>query len=296
MNGSNNVIFTIEKNSKQSIQRSKQNSELEVEKSSDILGTMILDELKEARSYDSAVSSVPNFNSLKGKDMVPILHKTAWTNDTNDDIEEEENNTSTLKYIILAITKVFQKMYRKLETSFTLQGVYGILIPVLVVAISNIITIWPQNNVILYPAYWYEFLVPTIFGFIVISTANTLIEGSIVLENDKLWSKYTFLILFVINTSGFVAAYVSVYGIWVAALRYRHPMPFVGTFCAQIAYVLKVIIFWFLSPPDLRIRNKQYRNRLKSYVCLFPIAMIMSLEYTQLSSLFFRVPLKCEKS
>ena len=210
-------------------------------------------------------------------------------------IEDKQYASSSTNYNI-HLSTLQAKMENTKEAfkrSTCLQGLSGGIIVALIVLYSTIITLWPQNNVIRYPEYWFEPLGPIITGYLVVDVANTITNATIVMNIDRLksWKKYFQLLMSI--AIGYVASYVSIYVIWVHGLSYRHPMPFIGNVCMSISYIVKVISFWFLFPPNER-ENKDFRKRLLGYMCLFPLFFLIAQAYTQLSSLFFSVPLNIQ--
>ena len=205
-----------------------------------------------------------------------------------------EDNEGVMESITKPINRFIQ-MFRNIpiyftKKSFLLQGICGGLILLFAVAISAIITLWPQHDIILYPECWYEPLGPIIVGYLTISTANVLVDCWTVMKVDMIWSWNSYLELFLSTLLGFVVPYVAFYIVWVYVLLKPHPMPFIGHICLGIAYLSKSLAFWFLFPPNLRVDNKVFRSRLLSYLSLFPIYFLIGIGYTQISSLFFVVP------
>ena len=216
-------------------------------------------------------------------DSDPKEKKMCWSEDQVGVMESIRNTINlfinTFKNIPLYFTK----------KSFLLQGISGGLILLFAVAISAIITLWPQHDIILYPEYWYEPLGPNIVGYLTISTANLLIDAWTVMKVDVIWSWSSYLELFLSTLLGFVVPYVAFYIVWVYFFEKRHPMPFIGQICLCMAYLSKSLSFWFLFPHNLRVHNKVFRRRLLSYLSLFPIYFLIGIGYTQISSLFFVV-------
>ena len=94
------------------------------------------------------------------------------------------------------------------------------------------------------------------------------------------------------NSFGFSFTYILIYVIWTIALDYNFPMPFTGHICVIATYPWKISTFWFLFPASMRINNKAFRQRLKSYMALFPITLFTGVVYSQIPTLFLVVPIK----
>ena len=203
----------------------------------------------------------------------------------------EDSETSDFSGITLEST-VLHQLNKIFDNSLLLQGLCGVIVLCMSILWSSSVTLIPQTNIILYPEYWYEPLGPTILGYLSVQCALTGIDCSLVMNvdivNERQWK--IFLKLFFASTLGFVVPYISIYFIWTSINEQRHPMPFVGQICAVIAYIMKVIAFWFIFPHNLRVNNKQFRKRLINYMILFPLYSFFTLGYSNLSMVFFAVP------
>ena len=192
------------------------------------------------------------------------------------------------QFISNLLTKLFCWSLPK-ESLLTLT-IYSILLPLFSIAMSTVITILPQHNVIENPKYWYEPIVITLLGYYVVATAKTQLECSILMKSNWILTWKTFFHLFLWASFGYFVPYVMIHLVWVYAFRYPHPMPFVGQICAIISYVPSLLSLWFQFPAQLRIEDRQYRSRLVAYLSLFPLNILLAIGYSQVSSLFFRVP------
>ena len=178
----------------------------------------------------------------------------------------------------------------KFKESLLMQGLSGILIPCLAIAISAITISWPQHNIILYPDYWYEPLGQLIFIHNSIGVAMSLMDCFVVMKADVVRSWKSFCRIYLSIALGFVVPYVSIHIVWVYLLEYRHPMPFIGQVCFVIGHISKTVSFWFLFPSSLRIQDKKFRKRLIAYLSLFPLGTVMVVGYNELSFLFLKIP------
>ena len=190
------------------------------------------------------------------------------------------------------IHNFLNKVNKLLDDSRLLQSFCGVVVLMMSILWSTSITLIPQTNIILFPEYWYEPLGPIILGYLSIQCAITGIDCSLVMDIDEINNKQSkvFLKLFLASALGFALPYISIYLIWTIVYEQRHPMPFIGQICGVIAYIMKVICFWFIFPYELRVNNKQIRKRLINYSILFPLYTFIALGYSNLSMVFFSVP------
>ena len=187
---------------------------------------------------------------------------------------------------------VYNLVIRQLGESLVLQGMNGILILLLSVFIPAILTNWPQHNIFTDPEYWYEPLVPWIICYALGSSVSSLIDCSLVMGIDIMLSFTAYTKVVLANSFGFSFTYIFIYVIWTIVLDYKFPMPFTGHICVIATYPWKISAFWFLFPPSIRINNKAFRQRLKSYMALFPITLLIGFAYSQIPTLFLVVPIK----
>jgi hypothetical protein len=177
-----------------------------------------------------------------------------------------------------------------LKESIYLQCLFGVLIFVISVGISMIITAWPQHNVIIHPEYWYEPIGPLLVGYIMIVSASNVVECYMVMKIYVILTWKSFLILFFSASLGLAIPYIFIYIVWVHALGYRHPMPFIGNCSALIASIVRPITLWFLVPSNLRVIENGFRKRLVAFMCLFPLRFIMAIFYIRICSSITTVP------
>ena len=219
-------------------------------------------------------------------------NKNSWTEDYGVYgtviVKNKRKQSKLAKFITYLFGKLFCCSLPK--KSLLTSGIYSILIPIFSIALSTIVTVIPQHNVILSPEYWYESIVVTFLGYFVVATAKTQLECSILMKSSWILTWRTFFILFFWASLGYLVPYIFIHLIWVYAMEYSNPMPFVGQICAMISYVPALIALWFQFPANLRLDDQKYRSRLIAYMTLFPLNILLALGYSQVSSLFFRVP------
>ena len=192
------------------------------------------------------------------------------------------------KYLSNFVRKLFCVSFPK--NSFLTLGIYSILLPLFSIVMSTSITLVPQHNVIENPEYWYEPIIIALLGYFVVATAKTQLECSILMKSNWILTWKTFFTLFLWALLGYCVPYVAIHLVWVYVAEYPHPMPFMGQICAMTSYVPSLLALWFRFPRQLRIEDRQYRSRLIAYLSLFPLNILLAVGYSQVSSLFFRVP------
>ena len=275
-------IYTIEIDLEESSTSNKQTTDIQFDPPAANSTNLGSREASRSRSHLSITNSRQTLNAWdevfavhNGKDKKPHDMSNKSIVVVTDSLDKNIDNTAN----------------HQITNSHALLGLCGILIPAFAVLYTTILTAWPQHNVILHPEYWYEYLIPLNLGIVPIAAITTLIECSIVMKRDIIWSFGAFLRIALSSSFGCSLTYAFVYWIWVHLLRYRHPMPFVGHICLITTYIIKCTYLWFLFPSNLRINNEKYRNRLIAYISTFPLSILIGVGYSHISSLFFRVPL-----
>ena len=202
--------------------------------------------------------------------------------------EEDQSHINGMRNVMKNIYKILDDHIKK---SFILQGACGILIPCLATLYSLTVTAWPQHNVITNPEYWYEVMGPLVVGNYLVTVTAGLLDCTMIMKIEFIWSKKVFLKMFFVNTLGFVIPYISIHIVWVHVLGYPHPMPFIGQLCWLIGFISRGVQFWFLFPTNLRMDDKKFRKRILAYLSFYPLSVAMGLGYNQLTSVFVHVPL-----
>ena len=197
------------------------------------------------------------------------------TREPNQDEVENGSIKTETQWSITNYIKSFTKnslddVNKKTENSLCLQRLYAIFIIVLSIGIPSVMTIWPQHDVIIYPEYWYEPLVPLIFVLFTISSVNTITLISTIMKMNSIYSWASFFKLTLASTFGFLAPQLCIYVIWVIIFEYRYPMPFIGRICLTISYMVKAVFVWFLFPKKLRENKTSFRKRIIALVYMMP--------------------------
>ena len=176
------------------------------------------------------------------------------------------------------------------KNSLLLQSLSSVGIFVFAITVSASITVFPQQDIIRYPEFWYEPIIPILISYIPIISAITCIESYVVMNIEVILSWKAFCKHFLANALGFIVPYIAIHLIWTQYLGLRHPMPYIGNISLSIAYVARGTSIWFLFPLTLRRNDKRFRRCLMAYLSLFPMNILMRLGYDGISSIFFIVP------
>ena len=128
------------------------------------------------------------------------------------------------------------------------------------------ITLIPFHNVIKFPEYCHEVLIPGVFGLYPCIVPFYLIQCSTIMEYPPLKSPRVIFSMFVTTALAAIVTYLIQYVVWVIYLGYNPPMPFFVYLLAYVSMVTLFIRIWFQFPRYLR-KAPKYRKRLKAYYC-----------------------------
>ena len=166
-------------------------------------------------------------------------------------------------------------------------GLIGILILISSIALSLIVTLWPQHNSLLQPEYWYEALGVWIFGHTMTVSISDVFERNKIMEANPVLSWKPLIQHFFSIATPFLIIYVTTYIIWVYGFGYCHPMPFVGLFCYLTQYfIFWPISFWLLFPSNMRNRGSSSRHKIFWFICLMLLRCLLATSYTKVTILF----------
>ena len=140
---------------------------------------------------------------------------TERSNEDNRNLELRENNARAEKFV------------------FRLPGTLMFYVTSL-----SFITLFPYHDVILFSNYWYELLIPAIFGYLSGMTLLILHQVSKILDESSILNYGLLRMLFAIPSMAVIVTHIAVYFIWSMYFGYYPPMPFI---------VFILLIPWLLA-------------------------------------------------
>ena len=176
-------------------------------------------------------------------------------------VQNDPKTQKEILSILNEITKRFHSISTVIQSNEFLKWifVFGLLF-----GSFSSITLVPYHNVIKFPEYCHEVLIPAVFGLYPCIVPFYLIQCSAILEYPPLRSPKTILCMYVTTAGSAILSYILVYLVWVVYLEYNPPMPL---FVYLLAYISMVTLFtriWYQFPRYLR-KAPDYRKRLKAY-------------------------------
>ena len=151
----------------------------------------------------------------------------------------------------------------KVEPSSHINGLLGLLIIVGISAITLIFTCWPRNNVILFPEYWYEPIIPRIMTLMICLAATNILEARMLLKAQEILTVRSFWLYYFFRVLGDVLLFLLIYSVWVKFLGFPHPMPRTLPFVALCnTLAIAPICNWLIFPAEMRSKNNPIRNKI----------------------------------
>ena len=80
----------------------------------------------------------------------------AWSEPYTGDPKRKAPNKFTVNQNISILKQPSNNYGCRYNESLFVQSIFSFLIPIMAIAMSTIITVWPQHNIIRNPEYWYE--------------------------------------------------------------------------------------------------------------------------------------------
>ena len=149
------------------------------------------------------------------------------------------------------------------------------------------LSIIPRTNSIIHQSYWFEFNFVVVF-FMILMTANDLLNLLIYSKEQSLLSKQVFLRLYVLYLMAWIVPYVLSYWFWCIYLGYNHPMPYLG-FNFIISQIVFMAGIWFALPGDI-LSKPEFRKKMETYTWYFLWSLMLVIQNEALAFLFKNLP------
>ena len=152
----------------------------------------------------------------------------------------------------------------------------NLLVNSLKIIVSGLLTTIPltiilYRDVIEFPEFWYEILIP---GPIVLAFSSVYVcirLGSFMNIEYLFLAKMVATMFFIGFTTLFFLV-VPGYYLWTSILKYQYPIPFLGFVAIYFSLTYSTSIIWFLFPKPWR-RNKLFRKRM-GFMALFTVLQL----------------------
>ena len=176
----------------------------------------------------------------------------------------------------------------KVEPSSHWNGLLGFAIIAGIIASTLAFTCWPRHNVISFPEYWYEPLIPLIITSRIFLAAFIIIEARMLLKAQEILTLRSFWLYYFFRALGDALLFLLIYCVWVKFLGFPHPMPRTFTVMNLFqALAIAPISNWLIFPSDMRSKNSSIRNKLFLFTLFNWLRMFMTIVYSFVPNLPF---------
>ena len=177
---------------------------------------------------------------------------------------------------------------RETNLEFVRNIIYVLLILILCTIFSFPILLFPLNNSIQLPQYWYEGFVLASFTIIPTLTLDTLIVIKHYFRADSFVSLQVYIQLYFVTATFWVSINCLCYSIWTVAIGYQYPMPLSlisGYFVSMVHYTT----LYFILCKDASWNN-YLSIRYKAFIKNRIWCILIDLQYKGISLLFNMLP------
>lgn len=252
-------IFVINVRPKGSQQNPKRNSEANIsgEENDE---TSVTNEIQNIGNIDTTNSMASKQRANSNHAFVVKLLDKEENNARNDG---QPNNGSQVESST-SIRALFRQTYihfmnninRRLEVNSQLSGLLGIFIILSISVFTLIITCWPAHNVLLYPEYWYEQIIPVqcVYGFS--SPLFFFIDVQLLLKAKEILTLRSLGIYYFLSVLGNVLLHVLMTIFWVKYLNFQFPLVHAtAVFGLVNTFILSPLQTWIIFPKELKAKN-----------------------------------------
>ena len=163
-------------------------------------------------------------------------------------------------------------------------GVYCFLILISASLLSLPITMFPRYDLIQFPGYWPQELLP----YTLICTAfsmHHMFETFLVTNNHEFLSARVLMMYLIIVSLLVHTEYISINILWIYYFKYHPPTPYIGQMCSVGLITSMCLAIWLLRPNSVR-SDKHHRKRLKWYLVLLLTRVAIYQGYLFIATLF----------
>ena len=182
---------------------------------------------------------------------------------------------------------ILQNNFNLLEPQkHILSGLAGILLPIVV---TSIYTLVPVHNLILFPQYWYEWLLQFCLSFLVSFAANMVLRFYYVTNIKFVKTIRAFIVVWFVCLVCTLTVFTIATMIWIYGLRYHNPVPLKGYFLYLTIAIAIPAIFWYHFPKEWH-KNRNFRLRFQFYVVGYILNLLQFLGYSIITKSLLVIP------
>ena len=218
-----------------------------------------------------------NLSAMKRNVIFTVLNNPSNQNNDNKnysdlyfDSEKEENEGKANKRNDTFKSIITGRHIEDTSWSKLFLGALGIILLGFMQTIP--LTLIPYRDLIQYPEYWWELLIPGSYASSIGFAFRCMFSGSY-LNNDHLLRFKNMALVCLAGSVFMLFLLLTTYCIWTPILSYNYPIPFLGITTVSIGWVCSITVIWYLFPKKQR-RSKNLQRRMR-YVLLHVIFSIV---------------------
>lgn len=156
--------------------------------------------------------------------------------------------------------------FERRRNIYGLNALYLILIVTISVLWSFPATVIPMNNTILFPGYWWEWIVTgTYFTMALYRSISTLIDFNLIFNLRPSKMLVPFIRFYLVEYLSTVSITCACYLIWTTWLKFNHPIPMLGILLYLIPNVTHLTAIWFTFPREMK-KTQDGREKIQGYM------------------------------
>ena len=144
-------------------------------------------------------------------------------------------------------------------------SLYVIIILVSSILVTMPATLFPLNNAMKHPEYWWEIIIPLALGLSAYDSLNMVFECEMIFTFETSKSFKVCLRSYSINFLTTIMTFVLCFIVWTVWLGNNHPIPFLGGIIFVVLSITQCIALWFQFPSQLR-GKRNVRNRIWTFL------------------------------
>ena len=143
------------------------------------------------------------------------------------------------------------------------------------------LTLIPYHDLVQYPKYWYELLLPGTYSGLMGFSYRCITSGSYMNIEHLLRPRN----VGILSASGcmFILAVLLVsYIVWTLLFEFQYPIPFLGTVATYVGFVFTITVIWFLFPTKWR-QSWNFRKRMRYFIFQLLFTILVTIFYNMIT-------------
>ena len=169
-------------------------------------------------------------------------------------------------------------------------GIYGLLVLAMLTASSSTVTLFPMNNVIEKPDYWYEIIFASSGAAFFVAGTYASVSSAVLMP----FKKHTATImvdLFATFKITEIVAYGLIHLIWSRLLGYFEPFPRRSQLIIYLSVCVCLVRFWILIPLEKRT-NPFLRKKYQFFIGRYSWGSFITMQLLVMSKVFGMVSIE----